>query len=209
LTAEQTGAAQLRRSRFVDAGRLQSIFPSLPAFPDDFRLFRFDGEGIDRLAQWIRWNEYTGHLARVLQKVDRASMHHSLEVRVPLLDREVIDVATRVDWRSSVDLGREVGKLPLRAALERRVGFQTIRKRGFDVPMASWLRGPLRPIFEDLVLSRGELLGLPLERAELARVFRRHVMRLESSEWLLWRLLSLALWEARHFRLYPRRPEGR
>ena len=197
--AEQPGAAQLRRSRFVDGAMLRSIFPSLPALPDDFGLFRFDG-GVDGLAQWIRWNEYTGHLAGVLQKVDRASMHHSLEVRVPLLDREVVDVATRVDWRSSVDLGREVGKLPLRAALERRVGFQTMRKRGFEVPMTSWLRGPLRPLFEDLVLSRHELLGLPLEQAALARVFHRHVMRIESSGWLLWRLLSLALWEARHFR---------
>lgn len=200
LTAGQVGAAQFRRSRFVNGARLRSIFPSIPALPDDFGLFQFDGEGVDRLAQWIRWNEYTGHLARVLQKVDRASMYHSLEVRVPLLDREVVDVATRVDWRSSVDLGRNMGKLPLRAALERRVGFQTMRKRGFGVPMASWLRGPLRPLFEDLVLARNELLGLPFEQAELGRVFRRHVMRLESSEWLLWRLLSLALWEVRHFR---------
>ena len=42
----------------------------------------------------MRWNEFVGHLTMVLLKVDRASMYHSLEVRVPLLDREVIDVAS-------------------------------------------------------------------------------------------------------------------
>lgn len=201
--AEKIGADQLRRHRFVNAGQLAAIFPSLPSLPQDFLLFRYDGAGVDALAQWLRWNEYSGHLGRVLQKVDRASMHYSLEVRVPLLDREVIDVAARVDWRSAVDLKREVGKLPLRASLQRHAGFQTIRKRGFTVPMAAWLRGPLRPVFEDKVLSRDDLLGLPIDRNEMAQLFRRHRMRLEDSHWLLWRLLSLALWQERHFKPQP------
>jgi asparagine synthase (glutamine-hydrolysing) len=130
-------------------------------------------------------------------------MHASLEVRVPLLDREVIDVANRVDWRSVVNLSRGIGKLPLRASLARHVGFQTITKRGFEAPMAAWLRGPLRPLFEDLVLGRTDLLGLTLDQTQLGRVYHRHVKRLEESTWLLWRLLSLALWEARHLRPVP------
>lgn len=63
----------------------------------------------------------TGHLGRVLLKVDRASMYHSLEVRVPMLDREVIAVAARIDWRSCLDVNEQTGKLPLRHALESRV----------------------------------------------------------------------------------------
>ena len=202
-SAERISDVQLRTNRFVDSDQLDAIFPTLPPLPEDFVLFRFEGGDVDRLAQWVRWNEYTGHLARVLQKVDRASMHYSLEVRVPLLDREVVETATRVDWRSAVDLEHEVGKLPLRAALKRRVGFQTPGKRGFDVPMAGWLRGPLRPLVQDLLLSRNELLGLPLDRRALGDVFRRHALHVENSAWLLWRLLSLALWEARHFRSVP------
>lgn len=202
-SAERISDVQLRASRFVDRDQLDAIFPTLPPLPEDFVLFRFEGGDVNRLAQWVRWNEYTGHLARVLQKVDRASMHYSLEVRVPLLDREVVEIATRVDWRSAVDLEHEVGKLPLRAALKRHAGFQTPGKRGFDVPMAGWLRGPLRPLVQDLLLSRNELLGLPLDRHALGDVFRRHALHVESSEWLLWRLLSLALWETRHFRSVP------
>ncbi len=196
---KSVGARQLQAHRFVSVRWLTKLFPALPALPGEFTLYEFDGTSNDEIAQWLRWNEYAGHLVRVLQKVDRASMHSSLEVRVPLLDREVLDVAMRVDWRSCVDVGRNVGKLPLRAALGRHVPFQTIPKRGFTVPMSAWLRGPLRPVFEDLVLSRREVLGLPIDVTELRRLFRRHLTRLEPSPWPMWRLLSLALWEARHY----------
>lgn len=196
----ETGTTQLHRHLFLKLPQLEAVVPCLPALPRELPLFAFEGGDADTVAQWLRWNEYSCHLGRVLQKVDRASMHHSLEVRVPLLDREVVELAARVDWRSCVDLRRGMGKLPLRASLRRHVPFQTMAKRGFTVPMSAWLRGPLRPLLEDSVLSRRDLLGLPLNQSELARVFRRHRMRLESSPWLLWRLLSLALWEARHYR---------
>jgi asparagine synthase (glutamine-hydrolysing) len=190
----------LRRHLFVNPRQLQAIFSSLPDLPRDLPLFDFDGGDQDTVAQWLRWNEYSGHLGRVLQKVDRASMHHSLEVRVPLLDREVVDLAARVDWKSCVDLQRARGKRPLRASLRQHVGFETEAKRGFTVPMSEWLRGPLRPLLEDLVLCRSEILGVGMNRAELRRVALRHRTRVTSSPWLLWRLLSLALWEARHYR---------
>jgi asparagine synthase (glutamine-hydrolysing) len=139
----------------------------------------------------------------VLQKVDRASMHESLEVRVPLLDREVVGIALRTDWRSAVDLVQRRGKLPLRAALQREAGFQTIAKRGFSVPMSRWLRGPLKEMIFDLLLSRREIAGVPLNVRALEQIYRFHRLRIRSAPWLLWRLLSLALWETRHYRATP------
>jgi len=198
LAPADHGAVQLRRQRFVRLSSLTGVFPGLPDLPDDQRLFRFDGGGPDRLAQWLRWNEYSGHLVRVLQKVDRASMHASLEVRVPLLDREVIETALRIDWRDVVDLRRGVGKLPLRRALRRYAGFQTSGKRGFTVPMADWLRGPLREAFGDLVASRRDLLGLPMDGAGMQRIVGSHREGDDRDAWLMWRLLSLALWEEKH-----------
>ena len=88
---------------------------------------------------------FVGYLTMILLKVDRASMYHSLEVRVPLLDKEVVEVATHVDWRSCLDVKRKLGKLPLRNSLARHVRHQTRTKRGFTVPMDAWLRGPLKP----------------------------------------------------------------
>ncbi len=194
------GEAQIRMHRFVEADTLAAIFPGLSLSPPDSGLFSFDSDDVDRTAQFVRWNEYTGHLAKVLQKVDRASMLFSLEVRVPLLDREVVEVAARVSWRDCVDARSGIGKLPLRAALRRHVPFQVRDKRGFTVPMSAWLRGPLRHHLEDLVVSRSDFLGIPVDRASLSRTARDHYLRRRSSPWLLWRLLSLALWESGHLR---------
>ncbi|HEY3257977.1 MAG TPA: asparagine synthase (glutamine-hydrolyzing) [Gemmatimonadaceae bacterium] len=200
--SRRIGDEQLRLQAFVNLRDLAGLFPLLPEMPAEFTLFEFGNT--DTLATWMRWNEYSGHLGRVLCKVDRGSMHHSLEVRVPLLDREVVDVAARIDWKSCLDLRSGKGKLPLRASLRRHLPFQTTPKRGFTVPMGDWLRGPLRPVFEDVVLPRREMLGLSLDRRSLERLFRRHLDRRGDSAWLLWRLLSLALWEARHYSHQPR-----
>lgn len=178
---------------------LQRIFPDIPPWPKGFSLFTYNDWEPNRTAQWLRWNEFVGHLTMVLLKVDRASMYHSLEVRVPLLDREVVEVATRVDWRSCLDLVKGIGKLPLRYALARHVRHQTQRKRGFTVPMSEWLRGPLRQIFEEAVLAKREIVGLPLNRNALSEMFYQHLSGMSDYAWGLWVLLSLALWEERYF----------
>jgi asparagine synthase (glutamine-hydrolysing) len=179
---------------------LQAIFPEVPEWPVNFDLFQYSGSNSDVTAHWLRWNEFVGHLTMVLLKVDRASMFHSLEVRVPLLDREVIDVACRIDWRSCLDLDRRTGKLPLRRSLAGHVHSQVQAKRGFEVPMNAWLRGPLREIFEESVLQRTELIGLPINQKRLRPMFQRHLSEHTDHARSLWTLLSLALWEQRHYR---------
>jgi hypothetical protein len=66
--------------------------------------------------------------------------------------------------------------------------------------MAAWLRDPLRPVFEDLVLKRKEILGLPLNTKAAQQMFDRHLSAQAHYERELWMLLSLALWEERHYR---------
>jgi len=119
-------------------------------------------------------------------------------VRVPLLDREVIDVACQVDWRTCLDPEHKIGKLPLRQALARHVAKPTLPKRGFTVAMDNWLRGPLRSLYEELVLCRKQLLGLPMNQSAVRVMFDRHLTKKANFDWLLWTLLSLALWEERY-----------
>lgn len=90
----------------------------------------------------------------ILVKVDRASMLSSLEVRAPLLDPSIIEFAfSRLapDQRASSD-GR---KLMLRYLAKRRLPtwFDTSRKQGFSIPLPAWLRGPWRPLLEDIAAS--------------------------------------------------------
>ena len=125
-------------------------------------------------------------------------MHHSLEVRVPLLDREVIDVATRINWSTCLDFKQEIGKLPLRRSLARHVKTQSQSKRGFTVPMDDWMRGPLGRILQEKVLGRTEFLGLPFNSGPALKMFNEHKRGECDFGYGLWVLLSLALWEEKH-----------
>ena len=179
-------------------GWLKDFFPDIAPFPQDYHQYDYAGSDPQHTAQWVRWNEFSGHMGCGLLKVDRGSMYHSLEVRVPLLDRQVIETAARVDWRSCLDLQTGTGKVPLREALRKRVNHQTSAKRGFTVPMAEWLRGPLRPLFEDLVLGQKEIMGLPLNTAAMQRTFDAHLSGQFNREWGLWIILSAALWQEKY-----------
>jgi len=173
---------------------LKRIFPALPSWPSEYTTFDYTYGELNGVAQCSRWSDFVGHLPYVLMKVDRASMYHSLEVRVPLLDREVINVATQIDWRACFDVSRGIGKLPLRHVLARHSTYQSPTKRGFEVPMGSWLRTSLRERFEETILKRDEILGLEVERKALRELFSLHLTGERDYAWGLWPLLSLALW---------------
>ena len=199
LLMDSLGNAHRAMHARLPEGLLKNIFPSLPAWPSGNNLYAYDGRDQDRIAQLSRWHELVHHLTMVLMKVDRASMYNSLEVRVPLLDRQVIDVAAKIDWRDCLHVGQKMGKLPLRHTLARMVKYKTLGKRGFEVPMAAWLKTSLKEMFEEQVLKRTDILGLEINRRALCRVFEIHVNGRYNYARGLWPLLSLALWEKRYF----------
>lgn len=173
----------------------------LAPLPEDFELFRLEGAvDDDQLMQWMRINELRCHLPMVLQKVDRAAMFHSLEVRVPLLDLDLVDLAFRVD--PSACLNSRTGKLVLRNALSRHVSADRIPvpKRGFTVPMARWLRDDLQPVVNDLLVERDPFPHGYFDRAGLKAFYADHSSgRLDLSRGL-WNLLALQLWAKTHLR---------
>jgi asparagine synthase (glutamine-hydrolysing) len=92
----------------------------------------------------------------ILCKVDRAAMAHSLEVRIPFLDRRVADVAARIPIGMKVRNGTD--KYILKQLLFSHVPSHLFArpKAGFSVPIGAWLKGPLRSWADDL-LSRDRL----------------------------------------------------
>lgn len=198
LRFDSIGRLYQRKHTLMAEDDLATIFPTLPAMPNDFHAFECDDADPDAVAAWVRWNEFQIHLARVLAKVDRASMYNSLEVRVPLLDKEVIEVAWSTDWKTCLDLPSRTGKRVLRRSLARRMKHTTRSKKGFTVPMHAWLCGPLRPLVREHLLDRSELLGLPLRRSVLREIDARMCAGDQSKAWGMWLLLSLALWNQRY-----------
>jgi len=93
----------------------------------------------------------------ILVKVDRASMLNSLEVRAPLLDYRIIELAFgRVPSRLKATANSR--KILLKKLCERVLpsGFNRQRKQGFSIPLAHWLRrGPWLDYFKDVLLGDG------------------------------------------------------
>ncbi len=132
----------------------------------------------------------------ILAKVDRAAMAVSLETRVPLLDHDLVAWA----WSLPLDLklreGR--GKFLLRALLDERVPRALIDrpKRGFAVPLAAWLRGPLRDWAEHL-LEPGRLAAQGfLDVARVRARWQEHLAGTRDARDELWTVLAFQAWLA-------------
>jgi asparagine synthase (glutamine-hydrolysing) len=133
-----------------------------------------------------------------LVKVDRASMAHGLEVRPPLVDHELMELAARVPSRWKVRGGQT--KWILKRAARRLLPASILDrpKQGFEIPIDAWLRGPLRPMFESAVLDRGARIGELIDREVARRLYRSHLAGTGRQGSVLWSLLVLARWADRH-----------
>ena len=128
----------------------------------------------------------------VLPKADRAGMLVSLELRTPYLHRDLAEFAASIPTRVHLAGG---GKRLLRRALDD-VGPQLPRrpKRAFSVPLAQWLRGPLRPVLEEQ-LAQSSLYGEGLlDAGQVRKRLERHVSGTGDESAVLWPILGLGLW---------------
>lgn len=156
--------------------------------------------GIDPLLWGPRLDLYSYLPGDILAKVDRASMQSALEVRVPLLDAEVVDWALRLP-SSALTGGRGDRKRPLRALLEKYVprALWERPKHGFGAPIGEWLRGPLNDMLHDY-LAPERLRREGLFRVDFVqRLIADHEQGRKANEYYLWTLLMWETWrEAVH-----------
>jgi len=134
----------------------------------------------------------------ILCKVDRASMSHGLEVRVPLLDHRVVELSWSMSLDQKVVDGQ--GKAPLRKLLGRRLPNEMFErpKTGFGIPLGEWLRGPLRDWAEELLdADRLKREGW-LHPDPIRKKWAEHLSGAISWEYLLWDVLMFQAWLAEH-----------
>jgi asparagine synthase (glutamine-hydrolysing) len=132
-----------------------------------------------------------------LVKVDRMSMACSLETRVPLLDRALVELAFQMP--SSLKYSRGRTKVLLKRVARRHVPAACVDrpKQGFSIPMKNWLKGEFRPLMEDL-LARDRVLADGLfEPAVVDRLKCEHLQNRANHSHVLWSLLVFQDWRRR------------
>ncbi len=173
------------RPEFVDAaGGMRHAWDHVLALPE--------GKGINR---YTRADTLTYLPGDLLVKVDRMSMAHSLEVRSPFLDQNLVELTAALPSR--LKLRRGVLKWILRKlALARGVPVTAVnrKKMGFAVPVGVWMRGELREWVTDLVASPQSLARGYFIESEVTRLVSNHLEGRENQEVKLWNLAMLELW---------------
>jgi len=129
----------------------------------------------------------------ILTKVDRTSMAVSLEARVPLLDFDLVDFALQIPgkWRVTANESKRL----FRRAIEGIVPESVLSrpKKGFEVPLGRWFRGPLRHRVEALRDPSAELRQYA-DVGAVRRLAFEHVIGRRDHSAMLWRLMVLDCW---------------
>ena len=133
----------------------------------------------------------------VLAKVDRMSMQHSLEVRCPLLDRRLVELAFK--FPQSVKRAHTVGKHLLKRVADRKLppALLNTPKHGFTAPVGSWIAGPFAERFESEVLCSNAHVRSVLDVGYVRRAFEQHRRRQADHWYLLWSVWVLERWAMR------------
>ena len=169
-------------------------FTRFAALPPHSRMMRFDFE--------------TYLPEDVLTKVDRMSMAHSIESRVPLLDNEVIDFAATLPSHFKIHHGRR--KHILKESVKGLVPASILdrKKQGFGVPLDVWFRGGLTNVFADILGSARTRQRGYFQPAFIDQLVREHLSGQRDHTLRLWQLLVFEVWY-RHYADGPAVPAAR
>lgn len=180
---------------FTERDRQRLVRQPMPAgLAETVDDLRKKGNG---LKAWM-WFDQQYYLADdILAKSDRMSMAHSLEVRPPFLDHRIVEFAAALP--DNLQMRGSKQKIVLRELMKKRLpgAVLTRKKIGFDIPAHDWLRGPLRPLLTDTLMSGLAEYSELFSRSQVEDCLKRHLNRTENLGYHLWGLMILFLWMKR------------
>ena len=130
------------------------------------------------LLKWLRRNEFYGHMQRRLLKVDRASMANSLEVRLPLLDRKLIDFTNII--KPELSITHRIPKYLLKESLKNYIpqSLPLKQKQAFTFNLDTLLRKEIKQDMEESILSGDSFFGNYLDN----KIIRKRVSEFNSNK---------------------------
>jgi asparagine synthase (glutamine-hydrolysing) len=152
----------------------------------------------DNLLDQLLAADMTTYLHELLMKQDQMSMAASIESRVPFLDNEMMEFATRLPVE--MKLRGTTTKYVLRAAMKGVLPNEilTRKKMGFPVPIGAWFRGAYRNIISEYVLSERALRRGVFNADYIRQLVARHQAGENHAE-RLWALVNFEIWQRRFF----------
>jgi asparagine synthase (glutamine-hydrolysing) len=154
-------------------------------------------------SQMMRFDAETYLPEDVLTKVDRMSMAHSIESRVPLLDNEVIAFASALPASLKIRNGRRKHVLKEVAATLLPRDILDRKKQGFGVPLDAWFRGNLRELFADTLLSPASLQRGYFQPAFVRRLVDEQLAGKRDHTLRLWQLVVFEKWQQQYVNTFP------
>ncbi len=145
-------------------------------------------------------------LPRILLKVDRASMYHSLEVRVPLLSKRLLSLSESYRFSECIVTrdGKAQGKYPLKALLSKlsasTVPFMS--KKGFTIPLDAWLHGVLKEEVYKTLQQMPQALRPYLKEEKITHFLHKFYEQRALDPWAIWGLFTLVKWHEYHTNQY-------
>jgi asparagine synthase (glutamine-hydrolysing) len=163
--------------------------------PEDFMVQVFRESGSDSPVNQMLFADVTGYLpGDLLPLTDRMSMAHSLEVRVPFLDHELLEFAASIP--PEIKIRRLTKKYILKKAAGGLLPQEILqgKKRGFSIPLSFWFRSELRGFIEEqLAPARVDRAGF-FDPGKVSDLLSEHLASRANHENKLWALLVFHLW---------------
>jgi asparagine synthase (glutamine-hydrolysing) len=192
-------------ARYLDANVLIRDFDKASLFaPDAYREIQNHDPRAASLAllqkgnsDWLSSLQYydiKSYLPNdILTKVDRMSMAHSIEARVPLLDHKFVEFAATIppELKMKGKTTKYIFKRAMEGLLPGEILYRP--KRGFAVPLSRWFRGQLGPFVRDLLLSRTSIERGIFRKSYIERLIEMND-RGRAMDLQLWTLITFELW---------------
>ena len=150
--------------------------------------------GSDDLLDQMLYADMATYLHELLMKQDQMSMGASIESRVPFLDHELVEFASKLPRR--LKLKGVTTKVVLRESMKGLLPDPILsrKKMGFPVPMGRWLRGRYRSMVDQFVVSDRAMARGLFEPTELRRIVSEHMAGVGGHQERLWTLINLEIW---------------
>jgi asparagine synthase (glutamine-hydrolysing) len=182
-------------SRFKPS-KIKTVFSDFQeCLPEEAFFFSKDWnpKSEEELIQHVAFAEFYGMMQKTLVKVDRASMGVSLEVRVPFLLKSNIEKA--IDISPWLSYGNGKKKEILKQLLRKRCVGAPIddRKRGFTIPLKSWINQELKSNFEEVLFDQNFIQTFGFDESGIKNLMDAHSNGIDE-KWPLFTLFALANW---------------